>query len=221
MQDVKWDNCKEPYPSQGGNCTPDRFPGGHNYTPGSVDATMHAALVEGGIDYNCGPLYKTNLYSVLQRGGVSHADIDQAAGRIYSTMIKLGMLDPMEGQAYTTIPPEAVDSAASRAAALNAAEESMVLLKNEGSLLPLRVPTVKVAFIGPHANSTQALLSNYHGTNTLVDSHSPLQSAIAAGMQVTYAKGCNICDVVPAGFPNMYDANRLSIASLVPLLLFL
>ena len=61
MQDVKWDNCKEPYPSQGGACTPDKFPGGHNYTPGSVDKTMHAALVEGGIDYNCGQWPKSSL----------------------------------------------------------------------------------------------------------------------------------------------------------------
>lgn len=80
----------------------------------------------------------------------------------------------------------------------------MVLIKNDGGLLPLTSPaTTKVAFIGPHANSTQDLLSNYHGANLLVNTHSPFQSAARAGMQVTYAKGCNICDVVPKGYPNM------------------
>ena len=80
-----------------------------------------------------------------------------------------------------------------------------VLLKNEGSLLPLK-KGAKLAFIGPHANSTQALLSNYHGSNSLVDSHSPLQAARAAGLSVTHAMGCNICDFpygTSPGFPNM------------------
>lgn len=80
--------------------------------------------------------------------------------------------------------------------------EPQVLLKNDDNLLPLR-PDVKLAFIGPHANATQAMLSNYHGENTLVNTHSPLQVAQRSGLDVAYAKGCNICDVVPPGFPNM------------------
>ena len=43
----------------------------------------------------------------------------------------------------------------------------------------------KLAFIGPHANSPQALLSNYHGSNSLVDSPSPLQAAAATAMSLT------------------------------------
>ena len=78
--------------------------------------------------------------------------------------------------------------------ALRAAEESLVLLKNDNGLLPLALSRKGVAFIGPHANATQAMLSNYHGKNSLVNSHSPLQAATAAGVDVTYAKGCNICD---------------------------
>ena len=42
-------------------CRPARFDGGHNYTH-TVGETVHAALVGGGIDYNCGALYRTNLY---------------------------------------------------------------------------------------------------------------------------------------------------------------
>jgi hypothetical protein len=78
----------------------------------------------------------------------------------------------------------------------------MVLLKNRGNILPLTAG-LHVAFIGPHANATTSLLSNYHGTNKLVDTHSPLQAAVAAGMHVTYTKGCNICDLIPTGYPNM------------------
>lgn len=204
MQNVKWDDCKHPYPSEGGNCTPDAFPGGHNYTH-SVDETMKTALVTGTIDYNCGALYKTNLFSSLQRGAVSHEDVDRAAGRIFTTQIELGMFDPMDGQQYVKLGPEVVDSNDSRKIALRAAQESLVLLKNDPAMLPLS-RTNRVAFLGPHANSTQALLSNYHGQNSLVNTNSPLQVALRDGYDVTYHYGCKICDFpygTSPGFPNL------------------
>ena len=64
-------------------------------------------------------------------------------------------------------------------------------------------PPHQVAFLGPLANATTQLLSNYHGSNTLVESHSPLLAARARGVRVRHARGCNVCDVVPEGFPNM------------------
>ena len=52
-----------------------------------VGATVAAALVQGGIDYNCGPLYKKQLFNALQMGSVMKADIDRAAARIYTTQV--------------------------------------------------------------------------------------------------------------------------------------
>jgi len=77
-----------------------------------------------------------------------------------------------------------------------------VLLKNTRTL-PLK-KTMSVAFIGPHANATVALLSNYHGDNRLVSSHSPYQVALSRKLSVTYAKGCNICD--QANYPHYPNA---------------
>ena len=53
---------------------------------------------------------------------------------------------------------------------------------------------------------SQDLLSapQYHGQNQLVNTHSPLSVAQQLkGWDVTYARGCNICDWVPRGYPNM------------------
>ena len=123
-----------------------------------------------------------------------------------TTQIKLGMLDPPDSQLYiNSLGPKDVDTAASRALSLRAASEAIVLLRNENEMLPLK-STLKLAFIGPHANSTQSLLSNYHGSNTLVNSHSPLLAAQAAGLDVSYSRGCNICDFPYGknpGFPNI------------------
>ena len=121
--------------------------------------------------------------------------------------------DPIEQQPLvTSIGPADVDSAASRELAQRVAAEGLVLLKNTAGFLPMDgaggrrdASKTKFAFIGPAANFTQDLLSGpqYHGTNRLVNSHSPLQVAVRLGWDVTYAKGCNICDWVPPGFPNM------------------
>jgi len=196
MSDEKWDNCKPPFPPL--SCTPDGF-SGHDYSEGAVGA-VNAAL-GAGVDVNCGPLYRMWLEGLVANGSVAETALDTAVARVYTTAISLGLLDAAVPQVYASYGAESVDSAPHRALALRAARESLVLLKNDG-VLPL-APGLKIAFIGPHANATQDFLSNYHGGNTLVDSHSPLAVARARGWPVTYARGCNICDVVPPGFPNM------------------
>jgi len=179
----------------------------HNYSMGDAAGTnIAAALVSGGIDYNCGTFYEQNLYTQLQAGYVKESDVDQAVGRVLRTMFKLGMFDPVEGQIYPFYTPEVVDAPEARQASLLAAEQGMVLLKNDG-ILPLTTAGkgLKVAFIGPQANYTQLMLSapQYHGANQLVNTHSPLMVANARGWEVSYSQGAPVCDVQPAGYPNM------------------
>jgi len=194
----------------------DGISGSHNYTH-DPNTTIAAALNHGGVDVNCGssspPFYTRHLCSALANGTVSLQDIDRAARRYWKTMMKLGMFDDMESQPMVTeIGPALVDSADGRKLAQRAATESLVLLKNLNGFLPLdgnhgrlAAREVKFAFIGPHANSTQDLLSapQYHGSNTLVQSHSPLSVARRRGWNVSHAKGVNICDWIPPGYPNM------------------
>ena len=199
MGDSKWDDCKPPYPPL--TCTPEPF-NSHNYTH-TVGETALASL-NAGVDVNLGPFYHQWLEALVSNGTVPLSALETSVSRIYTTAIKLGLLDPKAGQIYPTLPPSTVDSPEHRQLALLAAQESIVLLSNKMSLLPLSIQAnTKIAFIGPHANSTQSFLSNYHGTNQLVNSHSPLQVALARGYAVTYSLGCNICDVIPPGFPNM------------------
>ena len=210
MSDQKWDQCQPPYPPL--SCAPDGF-SGHNYSQGAVGA-VNAAL-GAGVDVNCGPLYRMWLAGLVANGSVAEALLDVSVARVYTTAISLGLLDTAVPQVYAGYGAESVDSAEHRALALRAAQESLVLLKNDG-VLPL-APGLKLAFIGPHANATQDFLSNYHGSNTLVDAHSPLAVARARGWAVSYARGCNICDVTPPGFPNMpCPPGAASNASMIP-----
>jgi beta-glucosidase len=79
--------------------------------------------------------------------------------------MRLGMFDPPQLDPYSNIDERELSSAAHRELALRIANESMVLLKNDGTL-PLRTSGMKIAVVGPLANQTKVLLGNYNGSPT-------------------------------------------------------
>ncbi|MBN2207232.1 MAG: glycoside hydrolase family 3 C-terminal domain-containing protein, partial [Candidatus Aminicenantes bacterium] len=89
-------------------------------------------------------------------------------------------------------------SAPHRELALEAARRSIVLLKNEGGLLPLRKDLATVAVIGPNADDVETLLGNYNGTP--VDPVTPLRGIrdkLGTADRVLYAPGCDWAENVP------------------------
>ena len=91
--------------------------------------------------------------------------LDQALIRLFTARIKLGMFDPPDMVPYTKIDEKELDSAEHRALARKLANESMVLLKNDG-LLPLKPEVKKIAVVGPLADQTRPLIGNYAGQPT-------------------------------------------------------
>lgn len=88
--------------------------------------------------------------------------MDEALERLFRVQFRLGMFDPASRQPDRQITPAAIDTAAHRQLALEAARQSIVLLKNDGTL-PLKRHGA-LALVGPHANATDAMQSNYFGT---------------------------------------------------------
>ena len=99
---------------------------------------------------------------MLTRCSPRRADIDKAISRTLAHFIALGELDGPDDVVYQGYGPELVDTTEHRRLSLSVAEQAMTLLKNEGGLLPLK-KTAKVAFVGPQANFSQEMLSNYEG----------------------------------------------------------
>ncbi len=122
-----------------------------------------ALAVKHGCDLNCGAVYPA-LSEAVEQGLIAEATIDRAVERLFAARFRLGMFDPPEMVPYAQIPYEVVNSPEHRALALEAARESIVLLKNEGGLLPLRKDLGAIAVIGPNADELSALLGNYNGT---------------------------------------------------------
>jgi beta-glucosidase-like glycosyl hydrolase len=91
------------------------------------------------------------------------AALDQALLRLTKMQMKLGLFDPKESQPYFNYGIDKIDSAEHQSLALDAAKQAIVLLKNEGGVLPIK-PGKRVAVVGPHMDATVDLISNYHGS---------------------------------------------------------
>lgn len=178
-----------------------RFCGTSNHTAMQhnwVD-TVKAAL-QGGTDLECDNVFVSHALEALEKGAITIDDIDQALIRRLKYFVALGELDGPETVLYQTYGAEMVDSREHRLLSLTVAEQSMTLLKNDPvatdrsvasraePVLPLN-PKAKIALIGPQANFTLEMLSNYEGQNALVLNYSPLMQMHAAGLDVTYAPG--------------------------------
>ena len=172
-----------------------------------------AAALHGGCDFECGGTFGEYVVKSLDRGDIVLADLQQAARRMLRPWFRMGLLDPPERQPFLSLSARDVDTPASRALALEAAVQSIVLLANRAPanasapLLPLRAGAAlrRLALIGPNAAVTTGMLGSYHGENVLVAQ----QSVFAAlqrrgardGFSVTASAGCeNVSCTDSSGF---------------------
>ncbi|MTI59690.1 MAG: glycoside hydrolase family 3 protein [Firmicutes bacterium] len=150
-----------------------------------------AMAVNNGCDLNCGRVFE-HLKTAIKKGLIAEDTIDKSVRRLLRTRFKLGMFDPQEMVPFNNIPYEVNDCEEHRQIALETARESMVLLKNEDSLLPVDKKGLKsVAVIGPNADSKQVLLGNYFGLpSKYVTVLEGIQQAVDDKTRVYYAEGC-------------------------------
>ncbi len=172
-------------------------PDGHRFSPDAAHAAASAVLA--GTDLNCGRTYEA-LPQAVKEELISERDIDLAVKRLFTARFRLGMFDPPEDVPFNRIPAGEIDSPAHRKQALQAARESMVLLKNDRGILPLRnVRTLAV--IGPNAVALAAIEGNYNA----IPSHPvfPLDGIQAEfpRAKVLYEQGSPYVDRLPLPVP--------------------
>lgn len=158
----------------------------HHMVTGTA-AESAAMAVKAGCDINCGNTY-IHLMAALEQGLIEEADIDRAVEKAMEIRLRLGMLEETE---YDNIPFDVIDCPEHNALSLEAAEKSIVLLKNRG-FLPLDKHRIKsIAVIGPNADSRAALYGNYQGTaSRYVTFLEGIEDAF--GGRVYYAEGCHL-----------------------------
>jgi beta-glucosidase len=163
----------------------------------ATPAEASAVGVSAGTDLECGTTYK-NLKESLDKGLISEKEIDISVKRLFTARFKLGMFDPPEMVKYSQIPYSVNDSKQNKELARETALKSIVLLKNEGNLLPLKKDQGTIAVIGPNSDQSFVLLGNYNGTPS--DPYTPLRGIrekLAGVSEVLFAQGCNWVEGLP------------------------
>ncbi len=150
-------------------------------------ATSSAWALKAGTDLNCGSAFNA-LPEALERGLVSEKDIDTALGRLLATKMKLGFFDP-ESE-WDSLGEETVEADEHVALAREAAQKSIVLLKNANELLPLGKDIRNLYIVGPHAADSEILFGNYNGfSREMVTIVEGLVGKASAGTSVSYRYG--------------------------------
>ncbi len=149
-------------------------------------AESAALAVKSGCQLNCGTAYEW-LKTSAALGMIDEETVTAAVERLFEARFRLGMFD--SDCEYDKIPYDVIDCKKHRALNRKMANESIVLLKNNG-ILPLKGGE-KIAVIGPNADDVSVLLANYNGTP---QRYTTLLRGIedACGGEVIYARGCHI-----------------------------
>jgi len=168
---------------------------GHHFRP--TQAKSAAISVIRGMDSDCADGMSNTprddkdfqtFIDAVQQGYLPESAVDTAVVRLFTARIKLGLFDPPEMVPYNKIDEKEMDSPEHRAYARKLANESMVLLKNDGTL-PLKPGIKKIAVVGPLADQTIPLLGNYAGQPTHIVSVMDGLHAEFPNATITYVPG--------------------------------
>ncbi len=165
-----------------------------------------AVAVNAGTDLECGNSYP-KLFNAVRNGLTKESEIDTSLVRLFEARFKLGMFDSAAMVPYSKIKMNVVDSKENRELAGRTARESIVLLKNNNKILPLKKNLKTIAVIGPNANDEEVLLGNYNGIPSFTKT--PLQGIIdkvGGHTKVIYERGCDVAEnissfeIIPSEF---------------------
>lgn len=163
----------------------------HHVAASKADAAKLA--LEAGVDIELPDIdaYAT-LTDQVRMGRISMATLDKAVSRILRAKFLTGLFD--DPYADPALAEKVTNSPEHRKLALRSAQEAMILLKNQGGLLPLDPSKIKtMAVIGPNAN--KVLLGEYSDDPgyfvTVLDG---VKGRLGAGVRVLHAEGCRITE---------------------------
>lgn len=157
--------------------------------------------------------YGQKLLESVEQGEVAEALVDQAVARILRVKFLAGLFEnPYAEEAAVT---KTVHCAAHRKLAREVAQESIVLLRNEGGLLPLDPKALRrIAVIGPNADTVQ--MGDYTLTSaTGVTPLAGIRAAVRKGTEVVYAQGCPLWERSTDGFAEAVAAAASSDVAIV------
>lgn len=152
-----------------------------------------ALAVKNGTQLDCGDTYAPSLPVAVRKGLISEQEVDAALTQLFTARMRLGMFDPPQQVRWAGIPYSVNQAPEHDALSRKVAQESIVLLKNDG-VLPLSRDVKRIAVVGPTADDTMALLGNYYGTPAApVTILQGIRDAVP-NAQVVHARGVDLVE---------------------------
>lgn len=165
-----------------------------------------AMAMNNGCDVNCGCMFP-NLLEAVRGGYVDEERLDEAVTNLMECRMKLGMFEEKGKVPFDKIGYEQVDTPKNKAVNLEIARKCLVLLKNEGNLLPLNLDKIRtIGVIGPNADSRKALVGNYEGTaSRYVTVLEGIEDYVGDRARVFYSEGCHLFEDRTSGLAMAND----------------
>jgi beta-glucosidase len=151
--------------------------------------------------------YNAHGAALLRDGRLTETQLNEAVRRILRIKFRLGLFD--RPYADPAREQRAILTAANRAAAREIAARSMVLLENDGGVLPLSKDVRTVAVIGPLADSQIDMIGSWSGDGRKEDAVTVLtgiKGKVASNTRVVYAKGCDVDGPTEAATASIAEA---------------
>jgi beta-glucosidase len=171
----------------------------HKVLPGPVETA--AAAIKAGVDLDCSDILQQDALRAVEKGLLRRQDVDSALAPLLRTQLKLGFFDNKTDIPFSSFGADSVHNGWHIALARQMAAESIVLLKNEKNILPLRLDSLpSLMVVGPNAFSFDALAGNYHGVSSrMVTFLEGITAATGPAVHLEYDQGCDYRDSIHFG----------------------
>lgn len=171
----------------------------HKYLQSPVDAA--AAAIKAGINLDCSSILQNDVEKAIEQKLIKEEDVNAALRPLLQTEARLGFFDDPALSPYYSYRDDSIHNAYHMSLALAAAQQSMVLLKNDNDILPLKQTTLSsIMVVGPNSAAIDALVGNYHGVSSkLVNFVEGITASVGKGTRVEYDLGCSNSDTTHFG----------------------
>jgi len=178
----------------------------HGYSKDLKAAALSAITAGSDMDMESNA-YRYHLAELVKEGKVPVALIDDAVKRILRKKFELGLFDDPYKYSDEKRAEKALSNPENRKAALDVAQKSIVLLKNENQILPLSKSLKTIAFIGPMVKEYKenmgfwsVELPEVDYNKWIVSQWDGLQNKVGKNTKLLYAKGCDVDGTSKDGF---------------------
>ena len=182
---------------------------------------LAAAAIKAGINLECGGVLQTEVMNAINKGLINETDVNRALTGNLRTHIKLGFFDDNKLNPYSRFGADSVHNNFHVALARKMAQQSMVLLKNNGVLPLQKDKYTSIMVTGANSASIEAMVGNYHAlSGDIVTIAEGIAKAAGPATAVQYDQGSDYTDTVHFGGIWAAQNSDLTIAvvGLTPLL---